>query len=926
MCLGGDITFKMRQLFSNSGILSRGFSYGFSYGFSELRFRQIFSQTGEWPQYLQATHLTDVEKYWKEKISQQDEKTRKTPNKGKNSKYILSMFPYPSGHLHMGHVRVYTIGDVMTRYYKFKQDSSVFQPMGFDSFGLPAENAALKHGIHPKEWTSKNIQSMKTQLEPLGLDLDWSGGINTSDPSYYKWTQWIFLKLLEKGLAYKGTSLVNWDPVDKTVLADEQVDENGLSWRSGAQVEKKSLEQWFIKTTDYAEELYHGLDDLEDWREIENIQKSWIGICDGVRLKFKIHNTDENLKVWTNKPELLYGLCFVGVTKDHPLLNGDESKKISVVHPLTGDIIPVFVVHDSELYPRGSDSFLGIPDVHERISDICKLRQIPIKTVLTDGGNKLINSDNYSNLLLPEAREKILERTSGIGGDKLTSSNLRDWLISRQRYWGTPIPVINCDNCGSIPVPERDLPVTLPDDIDFNNLHKSESNLSPLSQCHEWINVDCPNCGNPAVRETDTMDTFVDSSWYFLRYLDPDNEQLPVSYEASKAMPVDIYVGGKEHATLHLLYARFMTRFLHDLGICSVKEPFRKLLVQGLVMGQSYREKGSSVNYTHPDNVETVQDGNKKIFKDKNTGNVLVAQWEKMSKSKLNGVNPGDIFDKYGGDMTRFLIMADVSPYTDRKWTEDSFVRIEGLQIKMWKLIYQSFTLPIKNIPPINDELMKEQFDKLFDARNYYTKQLNFAYDVSRNFNTIIAKIHGLVNDLWTTHGYAKVNCPEYTHALGTSIILLAPMAPNFCSELWAGFQHSFKNSKCDKFDWNKSLFEQKWPELDLNYNIKVKVMHNDKDLLEFPVALWKFRELTEEEAVNISYCEPLVQDNVLSKPQFKYTFNKQEDFGAILNFTTPISKEERINVKQAKKQAKELRKLRKEQTKMKFASSTNES
>lgn len=528
--------------------------------------------------------------------------------------------------------------------------------MGWDAFGLPAENAAIERKIPADQWTKQNIAHMKEQLINLGFSFDWTKEVATCDPSYYKWTQWLFLKMYKSGIAYKKEALVNWDPVDKTVLADEQVDENQCSWRSGAKVEKKLLEQWFIKTTKFAKPLLDGLDDpsLIDWRDIISLQKHWIGECTGYSFDLKIKHSSisspnglGSISVWTEKPEQLLHAAFIAVSKDH-VLNADKTRVNYILDK--AEVINVFdenkklpiIVTDQIEFSLSCDSYIGAPNYSETDQALADQYNIPYSI-------KNLSIDEISIL-----RQNVIEKAiyMNIGG-YLVSSKLKDWLISRQRRWGTPIPIIYCDDCGVVPVPECDLPVILTDEIQKNS-------------------VTCPKCYSlNAYRELDTMDTFVDSCWYFLRYLDVENsKQIFDATIISDLMPVDLYIGGKEHAVLHLYYARFMCHFLHSIGMCAHAEPFQRLLVQGMVMGRTYRIKGSGKYLLENEIKITTEKKNQAI--EISSGKPVVMQWEKMSKSKMNGVDPNKMVDELSCDTLRLIILGDVAPTSHRNWSRTS--------------------------------------------------------------------------------------------------------------------------------------------------------------------------------------------------------------------------------------------------------------
>ncbi|CAH0766753.1 unnamed protein product [Diatraea saccharalis] len=607
------------------------------------------SSLGVWSEDLSTDIKLKIERHWSKDVLSQKKIDNDT-----ESFYVLPMFPYPSGNLHMGHVRVYSISDTIARFHKL-DGKNVIHPIGWDAFGLPAENAAIERNIPPHQWTRSNIQSMKMQLLKLSFDFDWERELSTCDPQYYKWTQYIFLKLFEKGLAYQCRAKVNWDPIDKTVLADEQVDEFGCSWRSGAKVESKILTQWFIKTTKYAKKLFDGLSSniLEDWKDIINLQKHWIGECNGIVVRFKMTCGDKKkpIDIWTSEPYKLIHGEFITIKKDSIYLQEMENminEDLKCFNPITKCEMPVYITDDANYAPE-RDIYIASPSNNEEDFMLSKSLNVPVISC------KQVNIEIENKHALEIAQK------NDIGG-YLVSSKLKDWLISRQRYWGTPIPIIHCDGCGPVAVPLKDLPITLPHVESFG------SDIQTLDKLAEWIDCTCPKCQKKAKRETDTMDTFVDSSWYFYRFLDPGNNEKPFDkIKVSGKTPVNIYIGGKEHAVLHLYYARFMSYFLHSLGWIPSPEPFKKLVVQGMVMGQSYKLK-SSGKYIPPDNVVLVG----KEYKLKNTGESVLAQWEKMSKSKYNGENPERLLTTYGCDTTRLLILSDVPPETSRRWSDAS--------------------------------------------------------------------------------------------------------------------------------------------------------------------------------------------------------------------------------------------------------------
>ena len=545
--------------------------------------------------------------------------------KNRDKFYVLEMFPYPSGRIHMGHVRNYAIGDVVNRYLRMKGKNTL-HPMGWDAFGMPAENAAIKSGVHPAKWTYENIDYMRKELKRLGFSYDWDRELTTCSPDYYKWNQWIFLKMYEKGIAYRKSAVVNWCPHDMTVLANEQVIE-GRCWRCDTPVVQKEIPSWFLRITDYAEVL---LDDLEElkgkWPEaVLTMQKNWIGKSTGATIKFPVENSTQYIEVFTTRPDTIFGVTFMALAPEHPLVlelakGTQQEEEVAAfvqkymtmstkdrniveekegvftgryaVNPLTGEKVPIWAANYI-LWGYGTGAIMAVPAHDERDHEFAKKYNIPIKPVIKpfegewDYQGKayeeegiLINSNGFDGLTSSQAKEKITQELEKKGiGEKTVNFRLRDWNISRQRYWGTPIPIVYCDDCGTVPVPEEQLPVVLPENVEFTGMG------NPLEKVEEFVNTTCPKCGKPAKRETDTMDTFIDSSWYFLRYCDPHNDKAPFSKEkADYWMPVDLYIGGIEHAVLHLLYSRFFTKFLKEIGLVDVKEPFSRLLTQGMVL------------------------------------------------------------------------------------------------------------------------------------------------------------------------------------------------------------------------------------------------------------------------------------------------------------------------------------------------------
>jgi leucyl-tRNA synthetase len=729
--------------------------------------------------------------------------------------YALSMFPYPSGNLHMGHVRNYVITDVLAR-QKRMQGYEVLHPMGWDAFGLPAENAAIERGIHPAIWTYQNIDHMRGQLKKLGLSIDWDREIATCSPNYYRWTQWIFLKCFEVGLAYQKKGFVNWDPIDETVLANEQVDNEGRSWRSGALVEKKSLTQWYLKITEYADQLLADLDRLTGWPEkVRLMQANWIGKSVGAELEFPIQGSTEKVVVFTTRPDTVFGVSYVVLAPEHPLVATvttpaqktavdafiEEVQKQSdidrtaedrpkrgvftggmVVNPLNNQLVPIWIA-DYVLYTYGTGAVMGVPAHDSRDFQFAQQYQLPITQVIiaasgaagelqaayTEQGT-MVNSGSFNGLDSQTAKQQIIAQAEQQGyGRAKVQFKLRDWLISRQRYWGVPIPIIHCPHCGAVPA--KELPVTLPEDVAF-----SGKGGSPLANLPDWVNVDCPSCGQPARRETDTMDTFLDSSWYFLRYPDAQNDDAIFDPQVvNDWLPVDQYVGGVEHAVMHLLYSRFFTKVLRDHGsdgkskFLSFDEPFQRLLTQGMVQGITYKNLTTG-KYVAPQSI------NASNPQDPETGEALELSFEKMSKSKYNGVDPEDVLALYGADTARMFVLFKAPPEKDLEW---SATDVEG----QFRFLNRIWRLVIACEPSVakSGELSKAEKDLrrfIHKAIEAITEDLSGGYQ----FNTAISELMKLSNAL----NDSKLNgSPTYTEGVQTLLLLAAPFAPHIAEELW---------------------------------------------------------------------------------------------------------------------------------------------
>ncbi len=758
--------------------------------------------------------------------------------------YALSMFPYPSGNLHMGHVRNYVITDVVAR-QKRMQGYRVLHPMGWDSFGLPAENAAIERGIHPAIWTDRNIAHMRGQLQKLGLSIDWEREVATCKPDYYKWTQWIFLKFFAGGLAYQKEGSVNWDPIDQTVLANEQVDSEGRSWRSGAIVEKKLLKQWYFKITDYAEQLLNDLEQLSGWPEkVRLMQTNWIGKSIGATLEFPLAQplagSDEKIAVFTTRPDTVYGVSYVVLAPEHPLTaqvtTSDQKTAVEAfiaevrsqseidrtaedrpkrgvptgamaVNPFTGAEVPIWIA-DYVLYEYGTGAVMGVPAHDVRDFKFADRYQLPITQVIAPSADHssdalttayteagvMINSSQFDGLDSVTAKKSIIDyaEQQGCGKAKI-QYRLRDWLISRQRYWGAPIPMIHCPNCGAVPVPEADLPVKLPEDVEFTG-----KGGNPLGNLESWVNVPCPSCGTPAKRETDTMDTFVDSSWYFLRYPDASNQgQIFDPQITNDWLPVDRYVGGVEHAVLHLLYGRFFTKVIRDFGagtdgktkLLNFDEPFKNLLTQGMVQSTTYKNPHTG-KYITP---TTVLDPSNPL--DPDTGDALEVSFDKMSKSKYNGVDPEQVLAKYGADTARMFILFKAPPEKDLEWDDADVEGQFRFLNRLWRLI--SGFKPVATSP--SGELSKSEKD-LRRYIHHAIQAITEDLDEGCQFNTAISELMKLSNAL--TDADCK-DSPIYAEGIETLLLLSAPFAPHMTEELWQLTGHS------------GSIHEQPWCQFD---------------------------------------------------------------------------------------------------------------
>lgn len=742
-------------------------------------------------------NFKEVESKWQKIWKDNNQYKMDTAQTEKPNYYTLEMFPYPSGKIHMGHVRNYSIGDVVARFKKM-EGYNVLHPMGWDSFGLPAENAAIKHGIHPHKWTMENIEEMKEQLNLLGISYDWDKEVATSTPEYYRFTQEIFLKFLEHGLAYKKKSYVNWCPSCETVLANEQVVQ-GACERCKATVLKKDLEQWYFKTTEFAEELLNDLDILDGWPEkVKTMQKNWIGKSTGADLVFDIDGTDKSMTVFTTRPDTTYGVTYMVLAPEHELVKelvagteyeadvetfvqkmhtmteiertaADVEKEGMfigryVINPLNGKKVPLWIAN-YVLVEYGTGAIMAVPAHDERDRDFAEKYNLDIIDVITED-NKMINSEEFNGLDASEGFEGIIDKLEKEGRGKRTINyRLRDWLVSRQRYWGCPIPVVYCDECGIVPVKKEDLPVLLPTDVEFTG--KGES---PLTTSKQFMSTTCPHCGKPARREVDTMDTFVDSSWYFLRYVDSNNENEPFSKElVNRWHPVDQYIGGVEHAIMHLLYARWFVKAFKSMGMVDFNEPFKNLLTQGMVL----------------------MDGSK------------------MSKSKGNTVSPMDIIDEYGADTARLFVLFAAPPERDLDWSEQGVDGCFRFLNRVYRLVDELADVVKKDVE--FGELNSQDKDMRYTIHSTLKK---VTADLSEKFgfNTAISALMELINDMYKYKELDNINEAVIKEGVQTIVTIIAPFAPHLGEELWT------------MIGKEGSVFDIDWPKYDEKALVKDEI------------------------------------------------------------------------------------------------------
>jgi len=834
------------------------------------------------PQYHPETVEREAQEHWDRTGAFRA--TEEPPGKGSRPKfYCLSMFPYPSGKLHMGHVRNYTIGDVMTRFHRMR-GHNVMQPMGWDAFGLPAENAAMANGVPPAKWTHDNIAYMKKQLRSLGFAIDWERELATCSPDYYRWNQWLFLRMLERGLVYKKTGTVNWDPVDQTVLANEQVID-GRGWRTGAVVEKREIPMYYMAITKYADELLAALDSLSGWPErVKTMQANWIGKSYGVNIGFPYELAGEKkvLRVFTTRADTLMGATFSAVAAEHPLAAHaaksdkklaafvEECKRGSVMeaelaqmdkkgmptglfvaHPVTSEKIPVWV-GNYVLMAYGEGAVMGVPGHDERDFAFAKKYGLPIKPVIdvdhrpystgtwqpwyADHG-KCINSGKYDGLDYQSAVDAIAADLKQKGlGDRQVTWRLRDWGISRQRYWGTPIPIIHCAGCGDVPVPDDQLPVVLPENL------VPDGTGNPLAKTPSFVDCKCPKCGKPAKRETDTMDTFVDSSWYYLRFASPDQKKSMVDERAKYWMAVDQYIGGIEHAILHLLYSRFWTKVMRDLGLVSgIDEPFTRLLTQGMVLNEIfYRKTGEGrVAYFNPADVELKHDD-----KGQRIGAVLKSDGRPvesdgigtMSKSKNNGVDPQDLIEKYGADTARLFMMFASPPEQTLEWSDSGVEGGSRFLRRLWLYaaglgkdatthVFGAGFIPVKDWS--TQPLQIREFRR---GIHLALKQASYDYD-RMQYNTVVSACMKMLNTLEGGiggPGVISVNAVSQaiSEALGILLRVLYPVTPHMTYELWRGLGYAAREGDLLDAPWpvvDEAALDQDEIELVLQVNGKLR-------------------------------------------------------------------------------------------------------
>ncbi|HNP27065.1 MAG TPA: leucine--tRNA ligase [Nitrosomonas sp.] len=848
-------------------------------------------------------HPQEIEKnaqqHWEETAAFKAVETSEKPKY-----YCLSMFPYPSGKLHMGHVRNYTIGDVLSRYRRM-QGYNVMQPMGWDAFGLPAENAAMQNNVSPAKWTYDNIAYMRMQLKSLGLSIDWDRELATCNPDYYHWNQWLFLRMLEKGLAYQTTGTVNWDPIDQTVLANEQVID-GCGWRTGATVEKREIPMYYMKITEYADELLEALDTLPGWPErVKTMQANWIGKSHGVDITFPAEEdsgTPQDLKVFTTRADTLMGATYVAIAAEHPIalhaakdnhtlhnfiqecklgatkeadLATQEKKGMDtglfVIHPLNGKRLPVWIAN-YVLMGYGEGAVMAVPAHDQRDFEFARQYALPIKAVIKPINKEpqlplseayveygvTFDSEEFSGLEFQAAVDAIAAALQAKGlGNKRIQYRLRDWGISRQRYWGCPIPLIHCESCGVVPVPDNQLPVVLPQDL------VPDGSGNPLGKTPSFYECTCPKCGQPARRETDTMDTFVDSSWYYARYACPDQDKAMTDERANYWLPVDQYIGGIEHAILHLLYSRFWSKVMRDIGLLETDEPFINLLTQGMVLNEIFYRKGSNgrITYYNPTEVDIQLDED-----GKRRGAILYTDEQPvesdgigtMSKSKNNGVDPQKLVEEYGADTARLFMMFASPPTQTLEWSDAGIDGAYRFLKRLWKQVHTHVKPGVIAVDPALFQNLSAECKALRFQLHHTIAKVTDDLERRHTFNTAIAAIMELMNNLAKTQNTDPATRNLIQEAMENIVLLLSPIVPHICHSLW----HALKPGT--------ELLNQPWPQADqsalVEDEIKLIVQVNGKLRGQIQVAKDADKAAIEKTALDNEQVQKFVEGAMIKK------------------------------------------------------------
>jgi leucyl-tRNA synthetase len=821
------------------------------------------------------------QKYWDDnKLFEVDEYTDRPKF------YLLCMFPYPSGVLHMGHVINYTLGDAIVRYHKMLGEE-VLSPIGWDSFGLPAENAAIRLGIPPEENTVKNIDRMRIQMKRAGWGYDWRRELATSHPGYYKWTQWLFLQFFKRGLAVKKKAPVNWCPNDQTVLANEQV-HDGCCERCGTEVIQKDLSQWFFTMSAMSQRLLDNHTKLTQWPEnVIKMQQEWIGRSEGARIDFTITETGDKVPVFTTRPDTVFGVTFMSLAPEHPLVEklvcgtpqerevmdavkrmrqlGTSVKELlglekegvftgfHITNPVNGDVVPLWVANFA-LMTYGTGAVMSVPAHDQRDFEFAKKYGLPIKVVINPKDSRLdpqtmteayvadgvqVNSGQFDGMPNREAMSAIISwLDKNRFGSRTINYSLRDWLLSRQRYWGVPIPIIYCESCGLVPVPDDQLPVTLPKNVEFK-----PTGESPLKQCSDFINTKCPKCGKPARRESDTMDTFVDSSWYMYRYIDPRNENAVFDSDlVNKWAPVDFYIGGIEHATMHLIYSRFFACVMHDMGLINFEEPAKRLFCQGMVCKTAH----------YCNTCKWLQEDEVNAGVCLKCGATVVSEVAKMSKTKLNTVNPDEIMNKYGADTMRLYILSDTPPDRERIWSEEGVHGASRFLHRLWDMVHDKLSDLTANSANLGE---RSDDKKLLRITHRTIKQVTGDIDQNIQFNTALARVYELVNAIKSSNDCSPAVMRE---AIETLLKVLSPITPHICEELWS------------KLGNTQSLLTTRWPELReealIEDTITVVVQINGKVRTKLTVA----PDITEDDLLNTAKSDEKVSTMIEGKQILK--------------------------------------------------------